>query len=54
MNTSLYNMKPSKLGINSKVIDISDILELSLEDFMQRLVDNDVIISTERAACVYN
>lgn len=45
---------PTKLGINSKVVDISDIREMTLQDFVARLQDNGVSVSEERAEQVYN
>lgn len=49
-----FLVNPTKLGINGKVVDISDIREMTLQDFVVRLHDNEVTVSDERAERVYN
>lgn len=49
-----FLINPVKLGINGKVMDISDIREMTLQDFVARLQENGVSVSDERAERVYN
>ena len=49
-----FLINPTRLGINGKIVDISDIREMTLQDFVVRLQDNGVSVSDERAERVYN
>lgn len=43
-----------KLGIQGKVIPMSDFAELSLDDFAKRLTEYGVSFSTDKAQELYN
>lgn len=49
-----FLINPTRFGINGMIVDISDIREMTLQDFVVRLQDNGVSVSDERAERVYN